>query len=84
MAIIKETLIGQMEIVGKYKSVQVRTDTIVKQDDLELSRSYHRHVLHPDADITNEHADVQAVCNAVWTQDVKDAWTTFKANQETN
>ena len=82
MAIIKETLIGQMEIVGKYKSVQVRTDTIVKEDDLELSRSYHRHVLHPDADITNEHADVQAVCNAVWTQDVKDAWTTFKANQE--
>ena len=84
MAIIKETLIGQMEIVGKYKSVQVRTDTIVKEDDSELSRSYHRHVLHPDADITNEHADVQAVCNAVWTQDVKDAWTTFKANQETN
>tara|TARA_Y100001938_G_C7913686_1_gene340878 strand:+ start:440 stop:694 length:255 start_codon:yes stop_codon:yes gene_type:complete len=82
MAIIKETLIGQIEIVGKYKSVQVRTDTIVKEDDSELSRSYHRHVLHPDADITNEHADVQAVCNAVWTQDVKDAWTTFKANQE--
>jgi hypothetical protein len=84
MAIIKETLIGQMEIVGKYKSVQVRTDTIVKEDDSELSRSYHRHVLHPDADITNEHADVQAVCNAVWTQDVKDAWATFKANQENN
>ena len=84
MAIIKETIIGQMEIVGKYKSVQVRTDTIVKEDDSELSRSYHRHVLHPDADITNEHADVQAVCNAVWTQDVKDAWTTFKANQENN
>ena len=82
MAIIKETLIGQMEIVGKYKSVQVRTDTIVKEDDSELSRSYHRHVLHPDADITNEHADVQVVCNAVWTQDVKDAWATFKANQE--
>ena len=84
MAITKETQIGKIEVVGKYKSVQVRTDTIVKQDDLELSRSYHRHVLHPDADITNEHADVQAVCNAVWTQDVKDAWTTFKANQETN
>ena len=84
MAIIKETLIGQMEIVGKYKSVQVRTDTIVKEDDLELSRSYHRHVLHPDADISAEHSEVQAVCNAVWTQDVKDAWTTFKANQENN
>jgi hypothetical protein len=84
MAIIKETLIGQMEIVGKYKSVQVRTDTIVKEDDLELSKSYHRHVLHPDADISAEHSEVQAVCNAVWTQDVKDAWATFKANQENN
>tara|TARA_R100000234_G_C4853718_1_gene116262 strand:+ start:159 stop:413 length:255 start_codon:yes stop_codon:yes gene_type:complete len=84
MAIIKETIIGQMEIVGKYKSVQVRTDTIVKEDDLELSKSYHRHVLHPDADISAEHSEVQAVCNAVWTQDVKDAWATFKANQENN
>jgi hypothetical protein len=36
----------------------------------------------PDADITNEHAEVQAVCNAVWTQDVKDAYATFKASQE--
>ena len=81
MAIIKETLIGQMEIVGKYKSVQVRTDTIVKEDDSELSRSYHRHVLHPDADITNEHADVQAVCNAVWTDEVKADYETFKASK---
>ena len=84
MAITKETQIGKIEIVGEHKSVQVRTDTVIIEDGNELSRSYHRHVLHPDADITNEHADVQAVCNAVWTQDVKDAWTTFKANQETN
>ena len=81
MAIIKETIIGQMEIVGKYKSVQVRTDTVVMEDGEELSRKYHRHVLHSDADISAEHSEVQAVCNAVWTQDVKDAWTTFKANQ---
>ena len=84
MAIIKETLIGQMEIVGKYKSVQVRTDTIVKEDDSELSRSYHRHVLHPDADITNETSEVQAVCNAVWTDQIKADYATFKANQENN
>ena len=84
MAITKETLIVKMEIVGEFKSVQVRTDTVLKEDGTELSRSFHRHVLHPDADITNEHADVQAVCNAVWTQDVKDAWATFKANQENN
>ena len=84
MAINKETQIGKIEVVGKYKSVQVRPDTVVMEDGEELSRKYHRHVLHPDADITNEHSEVQAVCNAVWTQDVKDAWTTFKANQEIN
>ena len=82
MAITKETQIGKIEVIGKYKSVQVRTDTVVMEDSEELSRKYHRHVLHPDADITNEHSEVQAVCNAVWTQDVKDAWTTFKAEQE--
>jgi hypothetical protein len=84
MAITKETQIGKIEVVGKYKSVQVRTDTVIIEDNEELSRKYHRHALHPDADISNEHSEVQAVCNAVWTQEVKDAWTTFKANQEIN
>ena len=82
MAITKETQIGKIEVVGKYKSVQVRTDTVVIEDGEELSRKYHRHTLAPDANITNEHSEVQAVCNAVWTQDVKDAYETFKANQE--
>ena len=84
MAITKETQIGKIEVVGQYKSVQVRTDTVVMEDGNELSRKYHRHALMPDADISSEHTEVQAVCNAVWTQDVKDAWTTFKANQENN
>tara|TARA_R110002020_G_scaffold119962_1_gene273464 strand:+ start:427 stop:681 length:255 start_codon:yes stop_codon:yes gene_type:complete len=84
MAITKEILIGQMEIVGEFKSVQVRTDTVVKEDGLELSRSYHRHVLHPDADITSETTEVQGVCNAVWTDQVKTDYATFKAEQENN
>ena len=84
MAITKETQIGKIEVVGKHKSVQVRTDIVVIEDGEELSRKYHRHSLAPDADISNEHSEVQAVCNAVWTQDVKDAWTTFKASQEDN
>jgi hypothetical protein len=79
MAITKETQIGKIEVVGKYKSVQVRTDTVVMEDGEELSRKYHRHSLMPDADITNEHSEVQAVCNAVWTQEVKDAYATFRA-----
>jgi len=84
MAITKETQIGKIEVVGKYKSVQVRTDTVVMEDGEELSRKYHRHTLAPDADISNEHSEVQAVCNAVWTQEVKDAYATFKAEQEIN
>jgi hypothetical protein len=82
MAITKETQIGKIEVVGKYKSVQVRTDIVVMEDGEELSRKYHRHSLMPDADISNEHSEVQAVCNAVWTQDVKDAYEAFKTAQE--
>ena len=82
MAITKETQIGKIEVVGKYKSVQVRTDTVVMEDGTELSRKYHRHALSPDADISAEHTEVQAVCNAVWTDQVKADYETFKANQE--
>ena len=81
MAITKTTEIGKVEVVGEYKHVQVRTDTVIKEDGTELSRKYHRHVLTPDLDISGEDAEVQAVCNAVWTDDVKAAWKTFKDNQ---
>ena len=84
MAITKTIEIGQTEIIGKYKSVQVRTDTVIKEDGTELSRSYHRHVVHSgtidesdnfvDTDISGEDSEVQAVCNSVWTQTIKDAW----------
>ena len=80
MALTKETEIAKIEVVGQHKAVQVRTDTVVKEDGTEISRSFHRHVLHPDSDISGEHADVQAVCNTVWTDAVKSAWTTFKNN----
>ena len=93
MALTKETQIGKIEVVGKYKSVQVRTDIVVMEDGEELSRKYHRHALNCgtlDADnnlvdtvLTDEHADVQAVCNAVWTQSIKDAYKAFLiANQD--
>ena len=84
MAITKETQIGKIEVVGKYKSVQVRTDTVVIEDDVELTRKYHRHTLQPGTldgsnnlvatDISGENAEVQSVCNAVWTDAVKLAW----------
>ena len=80
MAITKETIIGQIEVVGEYKAVQVATDTVIKEDGAEISRSRHRHVLHPDMDISGEDAEVQAVANAVWTDSVKAAWKTFQEN----
>ena len=81
MAITKETSIAKIEVVGEYKAVQIATDTVIKEDGVELSRSRHRKVVHPDQDITGEDAEVQAVCNAVWTDDVKASWLTFKESQ---
>ena len=80
MAITKTTEIGKIEVVDEYKHVQVRTDTVIKEDGTELSRKYHRHVLTPDLDISGEDAEVQAVANAVWTDSVKAAWKTFQDN----
>ena len=80
MAITKTIEIAKIEVVGEYKAVQVATDTVIKEDDTEISRSRHRHVLHPDMDISGEDAEVQAVANAVWTDSVKAAWKTFKEN----
>lgn len=80
MAITKTTEIAKIEVVGEYKAVQVKTDTVIKEDGKEISRSAHRHVLHPDMDISGEDADVQAVANAVWTDAVKAAWKTFQEN----
>ena len=85
MAITKEIIIGKIEIVGEYKAIQVRKDTVIKEDDEELSRSYHRHVIHPDIsseDLALQDSEVQAVANSVWTQSIKDAWNTFRAEQE--
>ena len=81
MAITKTTKIEKIEVVGDYKAVQVATDTVIKEDGTEISRSRHRHVLYPDMDISGEHAEVQAIANAAWTDDVKAAYKTFKDNQ---
>ena len=81
MAITKETQIAKIEVVGEYKAVQIATDIVIKEDGVEISRARHRHVVHPDQDITCEDAEIQAVCYAVWTQAVKDAWTAFLAEQ---
>lgn len=82
MAITKETIIGKVEVVGEFKAVQVATDTFIKEDGKVISQTRHRHVLMPDSDISNEPQEIQNICNAAWTQEVKDAWIAFKAAQE--
>ena len=74
MALTKEIKQDKIEVVGDYRAVQVRTATVVKEDGVELSRSFHRHVLQPDSDISGEPQEVQDVCNAVWTDEIKSAW----------
>ena len=81
MSLEKIVKIDQIEIVGDYKSIQVRTATVVTDDGIELSRSFHRHVLSCDADISGEDAEVQAICNAVWTDEIKASYETFKQSQ---
>ncbi len=81
MSLEKIIKIDQIEIVGDYKSIQVRTATVITDDGVELSRSFHRHVVNCDADISGEDAEVQAICNAVWTDEVKVAYQTHLDNQ---
>ena len=84
MAITKENVIEKIEVVGKYKAIQVATDTVIKEDGSEISRSRHRHVLHCGAlnnsnnlvetNISSEDTEVQAVANSVWTDAIKNLW----------
>ena len=82
MALTEETLQDKIEIVGEYKHVQVRTATVIKRDGVELTRSFHRHVVAPDADITGESTEVQAICTAVHSQAIKDAYAAHLASLE--
>ena len=81
MGLEKTIKIDQIEVVGDYKAVQVRTATVVTDDGVELSRSFHRHFLKCDADISGEDAEVQAICNAVWTDEVKAAYEEFTSQE---
>jgi hypothetical protein len=87
MAITKELIEDKIEVVGDYKSIQVRTATVIKEDGVELSRSFHRHALdcvssvknddhswtHTDTDVSGESTEVQGIATAVWTDEVKTA-----------
>jgi len=87
----EETVQDKIEVVGDYKAVQIRTATVIKRDGTEISRSFHRHVLQcstktddtwADTDISGESAEVQAICNAVWSDSVKTAYQAAMDAQE--
>jgi len=78
MALEKKTVTGQIE-VGENGSLGIRSDTIVLDDGVEISRNFHRKVLAPGDDVSGEDAKVQAVANAVWTDEVKAAYAAAQA-----
>jgi hypothetical protein len=93
MALTETQENDKIEIVQKW-NIQVRNATIIKKDGVELTRSFSRKVLTPgtldasdnlvDTDISGEDADVQAICNAAWTTQVKADYKAFLITQKNN
>lgn len=82
MALTKEVKNDKIEVINKgdWSVVQVRTATIIAEDGTEISRTFHRHVVMPDADLTAEDADVAAIAGQVFTDEVKAAYATHLAS----
>ena len=80
MALTEITKVDQIEVVGT-NHIQVRTSTIIEKDNIEIAKTYHRHVLSPGDDVSSEDPKVQAIANAVWTEEVIAA---FQATQNIN
>ena len=80
MALTESIEYDKIEIVSQYKNVQVRKATVIKKDGKELTRSFERYVLSPDSDISAQPAEVSAICNAAWTDEVKEAWKKHQAS----
>ena len=80
----EETVQDKIEIVGDYKMIQVRTATIIKKDGVEISRSFHRHVVAPDSDVSGESDDVKALATQFHTDAIKTAWAKHLADSNPN
>ena len=84
MALTERSENDKIEVVGQHKTVQIRRADIIERDGVEVTRTFHRHILQPgtldendalvNTDISGEDADVQAICNAAWTDAVKEAY----------
>ena len=84
MALTKTTVNDKIEVInhGTWSSVQVRTATIISEDGTEISRTFHRHVVMPDADLSAEDADVAAICTPVFSDAAKAAYAAHLAEGE--
>ena len=83
MAITKTTAIDKIEIVGEYKHIQVRQASIIEEDGVELTRSFHRYVLSPGDSLVSQSAEIQSIANAVWTEEVINAYSASIASSQT-
>jgi hypothetical protein len=81
MALTKEVINDKYEIVSTFKHIQVREATVVKEDGVELSRSFHRRVLTPDMDVSGESDEIKGMSSALWTDEVKAAWAAKQAGE---
>ena len=75
MAITKTTKTDKIEIVGDFKHLQVREATIIQEDGVELTRSFHRYILNPGDDVSSQSSDIQSIANAVWTDEIINAYS---------
>ena len=90
MALTETIANDKIEVIDKW-NIGVRKATVIKKDGVELTRTFHRKILTPgildasdnlvDTDVSGEDADVQAICNAAWTTQVKADYKTFLLNQ---
>tara|TARA_R100001463_G_scaffold94611_2_gene149209 strand:- start:3739 stop:3984 length:246 start_codon:yes stop_codon:yes gene_type:complete len=69
------------EVRGEYKHINVRTKTSIMEDGAEISYKYHRKVLTPDMDVSGESDELKALCNALWTDEIKKAWADKQAEE---
>jgi len=81
MSLTKEVIIDKYEIVGTFKHVQCRQATVISEDGVELSKSFHRCVISPGDDVSSKSAETQAIVAALHTQEIKDAYAAHLANQ---
>jgi hypothetical protein len=79
MALTEETVQDKIEIVSDFKMIQIRTASIIKRDGVEISRSFSRHVVTPDADTSGESDDVKAIAAQVHTDAIKTAYAAHLA-----